>query len=47
MFHQIQQAVEPRIDLIEVISRWKEIKQNLAEYSRKRRPQMENRVLLG
>ncbi|MEO9205328.1 MAG: hypothetical protein ABI296_06395 [Gammaproteobacteria bacterium] len=40
MFHQIQHAINPIISLNEVISRWNEIRQALAESSRKRKPQI-------
>ncbi len=40
MFHQIQQAVEPRIDFQTVINFWNRISKNLSEPPRKRRAQM-------
>lgn len=42
MFHQIQQAINPTISLNEVINRWNELSQALAECSRKRKPQIES-----
>jgi hypothetical protein len=46
MLHQVQQATEPRITLNNAISRWDEIRRNLAECNRKRRPQIDG-LLLG
>ena len=42
MLHQVQQATEPHIGLKNVIIKWNEIRENLAESSRKRRSQIEN-----
>lgn len=40
MHHQIQQAVKPKVNLNEVMKNWCEIKRNLAENSRRRKPQL-------
>ena len=47
MHHQVQQAVEPKIGLNTIMENWREIKQSLAENSRKRKPQLgeENKKL--
>jgi len=47
MFHQIQQAIEPRTALKQVITGWGQVCRDLSEASRKRKPQMENYALLG
>jgi uncharacterized protein (DUF1810 family) len=45
MFHQIQQAVESPTSLNNVISNWGEIKEKLAESTRKRKLQIESFLL--
>ena len=45
MLHQVQQATEPTISLDNVISKWDEIRKNLAESPRKRKLQVENAFL--
>ena len=42
MLHQIQQAVEPKISINNVISQWDSIRKNLAENPRKRKLQIED-----
>jgi hypothetical protein len=46
MLHQVQQATEPKMSLNNVISQWDEIRKNLAECNRQRKPQIES-FLLG
>lgn len=41
MFHQVQQAVIPRLPMDQAIGRWHEIANRLAAPWRKRRPQVE------
>jgi hypothetical protein len=41
MFHQVQQAVMPRLPMDQAIGRWHEIANRLSAPWRKRRPQVE------
>lgn len=45
MLHQVQQAAEAKISLDKVISKWDEIRKNLAESPRKRKLKIENAFL--
>ena len=42
MYHQIQQAIEPKISLGVIMENWRDIKQSLAENSRQRKTQLGN-----
>jgi hypothetical protein len=41
MLHQVQQVTETKITLNNIITKWDEIRKNLAENTRKRKLQME------
>lgn len=45
MLHQIQHTIEPQISLNNVISKWGEIKEKLAESTRKRKLQIDSSLL--
>jgi hypothetical protein len=47
MLHQLQQAIEPKLTLNQVIEHWNKIRSGLSEASRKRRPQMESSKIPG
>jgi len=42
MFHQLKQVIDPYLALSQTIENWDDIKSQLAESNRKRKPQMEN-----
>ena len=44
VLHQVQSAIEPKLSLEKVLSEWNSFSKALAENSRKRRPQMANKV---
>ena len=43
--HQVQHAINPDISLKKTIADWQEISKNLAENTRKRKPQMSRSIL--